>query len=1208
MITMNKLINKIGIFLFLAVLYFVTGKLGLLMAVPPGYATAVWPPSGVSLSGLLIFGVKYWPSIWLGSFLVNIWTTMDLTNAGTIFHSFIPAIIIGLGAALQALLGAILIKRTLGETITLIRERDVFNFLILGGPVSCLVNATIGVTTLVLIGAIKLQSALFSWWTWWVGDSIGVLIFAPILMIFLAQPKEVWHKRKMTVAIPMLVMFSLMVILFVFMKRSEDNRIREEFYSQSQLVSNQISNQVQRYINTLYSLRSFYTTTETVSRSQFKNFVATALERHPAIQALEWDPKVTREGRADFERAIKEDGFPDFAIKEMDTHGGIVHSVDRDLYFPITFAEPFSNNNKVLGFDFMSEQSRETALDIALKTGTLAVTKPISLIQGPAGVIAFMAVYENNKPIFTEHDRIQNVKGFVVEVLKIEEVVLSAIDNLGNRDFVLNIFDLDPIEGRLNIFAHDLSQDDEATALKFDRSGARKMRWQTSINIGGRQWHVETYPTADYFIAQQNWSIWFILAAGLLFVGFLGGFLIVMSGRESVVRQMVDERTTELKQVNKKLVREIDRKEELAQSLSTRNKELEEAKQVALNIAKDAQLAHANAVEAEERFRMIVEGVKDYAIYLLDVNGNIMTWNKGAERFKGYLAQEIIGLHFSRFYTEEDQVLNKPAKALEIAKRDGVLHEDGIRVRKDGTHFWANVLITALKDSQGNLRGFSKITRDITETRQIQQELKDQKNALDQHSLVSITDVSGKILYANDIFCKVAKYSREELIGKDHGIVNSGYHSKDYIRNMWRTIAQGQVWKGEFRNRAKDGSFYWVDATIVPFLTEDGKPYQYVAIRTDITNLKKTQENLEATTQRFELAKESAQIGIWDWDIINNVMVWDEQMYRLHGIEHKDFSGAYEDWKKCLYSEDRDRAENEIKQAISGERSFATEFRVQWPDKSIHYLNVDGLVIRDKDGKAIRMIGTNIDITPRKVAEIKVAQAINAKSEFTSMVSHELRTPLTVIKESVSIVQDGTAGNLNDEQKDFLETAKRNIDRLGRLINDVLDYQKLDAQRMEFVMIEQDLNDVVKEVGTSFKLPLKNKGVDLELRLQNDVPKITFDRDRIIQVLTNLINNAMKFTESGRIVITSETVGHNAVQVSIADSGIGIKEADFEKLFKSFSQISAGSGRQTGGTGLGLVLCKKIIEVHKGKLGVHSTYGKGSTFYFILPIQDRRSV
>ena len=256
--------------------------------------------------------------------------------------------------------------------------------------------------------------------------------------------------------------------------------------------------------------------------------------------------------------------------------------------------------------------------------------------------------------------------------------------------------------------------------------------------------------------------------------------------------------------------------------------------------------------------------------------------------------------------------------------------------------------------------------------------------------------------------------------------------------------------------------------------------------------------------------------------------------------------------------------------------------------------------------EGLATLASIIDITERKEAEKKVQEAMNIRAEFTSMVSHELRTPLTTIKSSIGLVAEGAAGSLNADQKDFLETAKRNVDRLARLINNVLDYQKLDAQRMEFHLADNDLNEVILEIQKSFELTAGEKGLSLKAQLDKKLPKIKCDRDKIIQVLTNLVNNAIKFSEKGTITLKSEK-SENTVRISVDDQGSGIQEEDISKLFESFSQISTPKGRATGGTGLGLAVSKKIIEGHRGKIGVESVHGKGSSFYFILPIMERRT-
>jgi PAS domain S-box-containing protein len=248
---------------------------------------------------------------------------------------------------------------------------------------------------------------------------------------------------------------------------------------------------------------------------------------------------------------------------------------------------------------------------------------------------------------------------------------------------------------------------------------------------------------------------------------------------------------------------------------------------------------------SEEIFRLLVEGVKDYAIFMLGPDGRIVSWNEGAERIQGYEVSEVLGEHFSVFYTEEDVDRGLPGEELRVAAIEGRFEEEGRRVRKDGTLYQAEVVITALRDEAGNLRGFSQVTRDITARKEAEEALRsslrkmaDLKAALDEAAVVAITDENGKITYVNDKFCEISKYYMVELVGQDHRILNSGYHTREFFEDLWNTIIRGDVWRGEIKNQAQDGSHYWVETTIVPFLDEAGEPDQYFAICNDITTYK----------------------------------------------------------------------------------------------------------------------------------------------------------------------------------------------------------------------------------------------------------------------------------------------------------------------------------------------------------------------------------
>ncbi len=238
----------------------------------------------------------------------------------------------------------------------------------------------------------------------------------------------------------------------------------------------------------------------------------------------------------------------------------------------------------------------------------------------------------------------------------------------------------------------------------------------------------------------------------------------------------------------------------------------------------------------------------------------------------------------------------------------------------------------------------------------------------------------------------------------------------------------------------------------------------------------------------------------------------------------------------------------------------------------------------------------------RKKVERREKEVMEIKSQFVSMVSHELRTPLTAIKDGIGIVLDGSVGEINQKQGHFLSLAKRNVDRLHRLINDILDFAKLESGRVEFRTKRNDINEAIKEVVETHKTLAEEKGLYMRMELTPNLQHIQFDFDRIVEVMNNLINNALKHTKEGGITVKSlEDEEEKVIRVHIKDTGEGIREEDVPRLFKKFQQVGARKDRASGSTGLGLAICREIVDKHNGRIWVESVYGRGSEFIFVLP-------
>ncbi len=509
--------------------------------------------------------------------------------------------------------------------------------------------------------------------------------------------------------------------------------------------------------------------------------------------------------------------------------------------------------------------------------------------------------------------------------------------------------------------------------------------------------------------------------------------------------------------------------------------------------------------------------------------------------------------------------------------------------------------------------GLTIFYKDVTASKIAEQKLSqtlkevtDYKLALDEANIVAITDQKGIITHANDNFCKISKYSREELIGQDHRIINSGHHSKEFIRDLWVTIANGKIWRGELKNKAKDGTIYWVDTTIVPFLNEEEKPYQYVAIRADITERKKIEENLEQSLKEITDYKyaldESSIIAITDQKGIighanhNFCKISKYSLDELIGQDHRIINSGYhsKEFIRNLWI------------TIANGKIWRGELKNKAKDGTFYWVDTTIVPFLNEQGKPYQYVAIRADITQRKKAEEdililneelekRVKERTEEIESFSYSVSHDLRAPLRAVNGYAQILKEDYNDLFDAEGKRLLGEVQANANKMGILIDDLLAFSRLGRKEVERSVIDMNmLTEVaVREIS-------QTTAHHAEIKLSSLLP-VSADHALLQNVMINLISNAVKYSgkkEKPLIEIKSKRDG-DEIMYSISDNGVGFDMTYVDKLFGVFQRLH--STDEFPGTGVGLAIVKRIIDKHKGRIWAESKIGTGTTFFFTLP-------
>ena len=482
-----------------------------------------------------------------------------------------------------------------------------------------------------------------------------------------------------------------------------------------------------------------------------------------------------------------------------------------------------------------------------------------------------------------------------------------------------------------------------------------------------------------------------------------------------------------------------------------------------------------------------------------DARGVIQIFNVGAERMLGYKAANVVNkltpadlsdpkeliVRARKLSVEFDTLIAPGFEALVFKASRGI--EDVYeltQIREDSSRYPAILSVTALRDAQDAIIGYLLIGTDNSARKQAEEALRENADLLRTihlHSIVSVADRAGHIIDVSETFCAISGYSQQELLGQTHQIINSGAQTREFWTGMWESIASGKSWRGEICNRNKEGSSYWVDSIIVPFMDESGQPTKFLSISTDITDAKHHERQLREETEKAKVAN-------------------------------------------------------------------------------------------------------------------------RAKSDFLANMSHEIRTPMNAI---IGMTRLALRKNPDAAQLNYLKKIDNAAQSLLSIINDILDYSKIEAGKMQLEQIAFSLDDVFSNLDDIVRERGEHRGIEIVISMAEETPRyLKGDPLRLGQILINLVDNAIKFTEKGRVVVdvkAEEVTGDTTkLRFLVSDSGIGMSSEQLSHLFRSFNQADTSTTRKYGGTGLGLAITKQLCELMEGTLEVKSQPGEGSTFVFTV--------
>ncbi|MET3999900.1 PAS domain S-box protein [Marinobacterium sp. MBR-109] len=1145
--------------LWLTLAYWLVSVLTLQLGFATEYALPIWPAAGVGVGMLLIYRRTAIVPIFIAALLTDLYLEFSL-------NSFLSAAPNALAATLQAYFGYRLTRTLLRRSSTLVRDADIIRFLLLAGPLACLTAPSLGVLTRLATGQLELDRAFSEWLTWWSGDTLGVLLFAPLTLLVLGRrhAHEASHRiGAYRIALPLLGAALLLggghMLLSQMQTREAELNRQSSLDRFSQLYFVSIKEEFAR----LEALAQLLQARPNLTEQEFNQF-AGWLGQDPALIALDWAPLIPAAERAQFEQQHKHRVVQPVGL--LNPKVTYMSADDRNPYFPVLYSAPPTLGASVLGLDHSWDPQRRQAISDALETGQLQLSRARPLIRtGLQSILAFQPVLhsrqEGQPPV---------PLGVVVGIFDIELLFAPLTRQAANRNMAVRIT--------------DVTEPDRPQPL-MDRTppGSPVFRREL-LETGGRSWQLDFTLLTPLRMsgdsgAERLYFLFSILAAMLASYTTLS-----MAERDLATQLTVRRRTRDLS-------RELNRRREAEAELrssETRYRQLFESSPFAKLILQNGRPVDTN----------------NAAVALLDADSRQALLNANVlERVKPQDKQQVELLLHQAAESFEPVRMGK-VNCCTFKDQPFIAELTAVSCEFDGQP----AVLCNLQDITARLKAEEEFERFFTVS-------------LD---LLCIADTKGYFRRINPAFKETLGWTEEELLSQPF---TNLVHPDDLESTQAELngLKSGKLaLHFENRYRCRNGRYRWIEWRALP------QPNGLIfASAHDTTERHETTEQLEQMNKLLnqqvqEIQRKNHAIQVKETELntlLNNLLECvitidcrgiiasaNPAVENVFGYRPEELLGQ----NVSMLMPDPNRSQHDgylARYMETREPHFiGTSREVMGQHKDGHLIPLELAVTEYQVNGQTMFAGTLHDISEQTAmidalthARDEAERANNAKSTFLATMSHEIRTPMNGVVGLIEVLENS---QLNEQQTRLLGTIRESANSLLTLIDDILDFSKIEAGRLELESQPFNLVELIENLCSSLVPVAHQRDVDLSLFIDPDLPGwVLSDPVRLRQLLYNLIGNGIKFCSGregikGRVSVRVSFTDTDPLQlkVRVADNGIGISAEQQKLLFAPFTQAESSTTRRFGGTGLGLVICKHLVDLMSGGIRLISEPDVGTVF------------